>query len=302
MSITGDDVYVTAGSAPDDKTYNNVYCYKTNTDHWTELPQPGHRYGVLHMLDDRLTIFGGSDPATHRRHNKVTTYNKDTNSWYSLYPDMLNNRFKPGVITHHNYVIVMGGKYSRQGNSRNDIHNSIEVMEYRGLRQWKEILISLPAPMWNIKPTMCGDNIIIVGYVSDLTYTNFYQLPVEKLISSLHQPLFTYAVSIKWKTMLHATHYNTVTIPYSNPPMIIGGQSHDDDGSIRTSDVSLYDASKNLWRKVESLTTARSNVGVDLLNNNTIVVIGGTSSGTGVEEAIKSSLTVVEIGNIVPNH
>ena len=259
------------------------------------LPQPGHRFGVLHMLDDRLTIFGGSDPVTRKYHNKVTTYNNDTNKWYSHYPDMLHKRLKPGVITYHNYVIVMGGMSSPDTH-----HDSIEVMEYHDLLQWKEVAVHLPVPMWAIKPTISGNNIIIVGYsnTGGRSYGH-YQITTDEIISSLDQPLST---GTKWKKMLHATHYGTVTVPYSNPPLIIGGQSHANQGSIRTSDISLYDVSRNSWRKVDSLTSARSRVGVALINDHSIIVIGGSTSGEGVEAAKASSVTTVEIGNIVVNH
>ena len=88
-----------------------------------------------------------------------------------------------------------------------------------------------------------------------------------------------------------ATHLNTVTVPYSNPPVIIGGTSQD--VTIPTSHISLYDSSNSLWKKIDSLTTARIDVGVSLINNNTIIIIGGYTRG--------SSLTTVEIGSIVPN-
>ena len=130
-------MYVTAGGAPDDNTKNNIYCYNTNTDHWTVLPQLGHRFGILHMLDDKLIIFGGEDPVTYEVLNKVTTYNNDTNSWYSEYPDMLNKRFRPGVITYNNYVIVMGGM-----SSSGSIHDNIEVMDYHNELQWKMFLLN----------------------------------------------------------------------------------------------------------------------------------------------------------------
>ena len=247
------------------------------------------------MLDDRLTIFGGRDTATSNIHNKVTTYNNDTNKWYSHYPDMLHKRLKPGVITYHNYVIVMGG-----GSSPDTYHDSIEVMEHHDLLQWKEVAVHLPVPMWGIKPTISGNNIIIVGYTdAGGRSCEHYQITTNEVISSLDQPLST---GTKWKKMLHATHYNTVTVPYSNPPLIIGGNSHANQGSIRTSDISLYDVSRNSWRKVDSLTSARGNVGVALINDHSIIVIGGSTSGSGVEAAMASSLATVEIGNIVVNH
>ena len=59
---------------------------------------------------------------------------------------------------------------------------------------------------------------------------------------------------------------------------------------------------KKSWRKVDSLTSARQYVGVALLNNSTIIVIGGSTEGGSVEAAMASSLATVEIGNIIPNH
>ena len=247
------------------------------------------------MVDDKLTIFGGRDTATDEYINKVTTYNNDTNKWYSHYPDMLHKRLMPGVLTYHNYVIVMGGM-----SSPDTYHDSIEVMEYHDLLQWKEVSVHLPVPMWGIQPTISGNNIIIVGYSHAGGQNNgHYQITTDDIISSLDQPLST---GTKWKKMLRATHYDTVTVPYSNPPLIIGGQSHANQGFIRTSDITLYDVSKNSWRKVDSLTSARSHVGVALINDHSIIVIGGSTSGEGVAGAMASSVTTVEIGNIVVNH
>ena len=255
------------------------------------LPQPGHYFGILHMLDDKLTIFGGRDTATDEVLNKITTYNNDTNSWYSEYPEMLNKRFKPGVITYNNYVIVMGGK-----SSTDNIHDNIEVMDYHNELQWKNVSVKLPVPMWRIKPTISGDNITIVGYSDAGGRRNgCYQIAIEEI---LDQPLSTSAISNQWKMMSSAPYYDTTTVPYSNPPVIIGG---DDVKGVPICDITLYDSSKNSWSKVDSLTSARCCVGVALLNNNTIIVIGGTRGGDGVEANKACSLTTVEIGNIVVN-
>ena len=285
-------MYFTADDAPDDNTYNNVFCYNTSTDHWTVLPQPGHCYGVLHMLDDRLTIFGGIDPVTYETLNKVTTYNNDTNSWYSHYPDMLNKRFKPGIVTYNSHVIVMGGKSSPHNNL-----DSIEMMDYH--MNWKNISLKLPVPMSNIKPTISGDDITIVGYSPATGRNNgHYQIAIEEMISSFNQSPSTSATSNQWKEKSPAPHYNTATVSYTYPPVIIGGSVK----GVPTSDVSLYDSSKNAWKKVDSLTSARSSVGVALLNNSSIIVIGGYYGGYGVKETMTHSLTTVEIGNIVHNN
>ena len=282
-------MYVTAGDAPDENTYNNVYCYNTNNDNWTALPQPGHRFGILHMVDDRLTIFGGEDPVIYGVLNKVTTYNNDTKSWYSEYPDMLNKRFMPGVITYNNYVIVMGG-ISSSGNN----HDNIEVMDYHHEPQWKNVFANLRVPMRTIKPTLSGDNISIVGYNDDAgdRSNEYHQISIQEI---LDLPLSTSATSNQKKLAL-APYYNTATVPYSNPPVIIGG----DVRGVPIGDITLYDSSKNSWMKVDSLTSARAYVGVALLNNNSIIVIGGIGGGTDFA-GVRPCLTTVEIGNIVLN-
>ena len=206
---------------------------------------------------------------------------------------MLYNRSKPGVVTSHDYVIVIGGK-----SSPDTILDNMEFMNYH-LLQWREVSAHLSVPMWAIKPTISGDNIIIVGYEQAESRSKVcYQIPTEELILSFDQSLSSDAVPVQWKKLSAATHYNTANIPYSNPPVIIGGE---DKSNVPTSDVSLYDIHKNSWRKVDSLTSARSNIGVSLINSNTIIVIGGCTKGKSVEAAKSSCLTTVEIGTIVPN-
>ena len=294
VAVFSGTIYCT-GTTPNDDNDNDVYSFDTKSNQWKQLPRPGHRLGVIHMVDDKLTIFGGRDPVTNNPHNKVTTYNSKTNSWYSCYPNLLHNRHKPGIITSHDHVIVMGGK------STDDIiHDNIEVMNYHQL-QWKEICVHLPVPMWAIKPSITGDYITIVGYATASgRNSGCYQIPIQDIMSSLDQPLSTGAVTSQ-KKLSPAPHWETATVPYSNPPVIMGGHSHSSQGGAPTSDFSVYNSSNNSWRKVDSLTSARDCVGVVLLNSNSLVVIGGTSGGEGIEGATAHSLTLVEIGNIVAN-
>ena len=296
VAVSNGTIYCT-GTTPNEDNQHDVYCYDTRSNQWKQLPRPGHRLGVIHMVDDKLTIFGGRDSTTNKHHNKVTTYNSKANSWYSCYPDMLHNRSKPGVITSDDHVIVMGG-----GNTPDTYLDSIEVMNYRQQLQWKEVSVHLPVPVYAINPTISGDYIIIVGYEhAGGRYKGYYQISTQEIISSLDQPLSTGAVTRQWQELSAATNYFTATIPYSNPPVIIGGTSHADQGSVLTSDVSLYDSSKNLWKKVDSLTTARAGIGVSLINNNSIIIMGGYTRGESIEAGMASCLTTVEIGNIVPN-
>ena len=134
IAVSNGAIYCT-GSCPNVDNEHEVYYYDTRTDQlqWKQLPRPGHRLGVIHMVDDKLTIFGGRDPTTDEFHNKVTTYNSKTNNWYSHFPNMLYNRHRPGVVASYNQVIVVGGK-----SSPDTVLDNIEVMNYHHL-QWREV-------------------------------------------------------------------------------------------------------------------------------------------------------------------
>ena len=290
VAVDDNNVYVTAGSAPEEETHNNVYNYDILTNQWNTLPPPGHRMGVLCIFDKKLSIFGGSDPVTYEYHNKVFTYNSNTNSWTSYYPNMIQKRFKPGVVTHGDHVIVMGGSYEH-----NKFHDNIEVMNWKQRSPWREVLTKLPVPKWNIKPTIAGKHLLIVGYSTDGGRSKgSHQLPVSTITSSDQ-------VASHWEEISPAPHYYTVTVPYSNPPLIVGGAGYSNQGDVPTSAISLYDTSKKSWQQVDSLTTARIAVGVATINSNTLIIVGGTSGGRGIEANLASSLPIVEIGHIVLN-
>ena len=277
--VSSNTIYVT-GDSPNDEVEHNVYSYNTGTVCWLQLPQPGHRYGILCIVDDNVTIFGGRDSSTDVVHNKVTTYESDTNKWNSYYPDMLYVRSKPGVITYRDYVIVMGGGYDLHRD-----HNTIEIMNYIE-KQWKLVPIHLPVPMYNITPTISGKLITIVGYSDYARHTACYQIPVKHIVSP--KDMFS------WKPLHSTAQYNTAIIPYSDPPVIIGGETQSLDC---TSIIKMYCASTDSWQSMSSLTSARDTLGVAYINEYTVIVMGGTSGGP---VSIANCLTTVEIGHIIP--
>ena len=72
VAVSNGIIYCT-GVTPNEDNQHDVYCYDTRSNQWKQLPRPGHRLGVIHMVDDKLTIFGGRDSTTNKYHNKVTT-------------------------------------------------------------------------------------------------------------------------------------------------------------------------------------------------------------------------------------
>ena len=58
----------------------------------------------------------------------------------------------------------------------------------------------------------------------------------------------------------------------------------------------MYDNSNKLWKKIGSLSSARTRVTVAAIYNNAIIIIGGCTEGGGIVNAKSSSVTVVELG------
>ena len=292
VSAEGNNVYVTAGNATGPDARNGVYCYDITSDKWNTLPPPGHDYGVLCMIDKKLSVFGGDDPVTCKAFSKVSTYNRVTNSWSSYYPNMMHSRFKPGVVANCDYIVVIGGSVSK-GNHL----DSIEVMNWQLRSPWIEVSIRLPVPMFAIKPTVSAEHLLIVGYSgAEGRHNTSFQIPFASIKSSFDQSISPNQQTGRWDQLPPASHWFTATVPYSSPSLIIGGH---DDKYVPTSAISIYNEFKKSYEEVDSLTCARSNVGVANINSSTIIIVGGCTDADGVSKSKASSLPLVEIGCVV---
>ena len=288
IAVDGNNVYVTGTYSPR-ASQCQVFHYDLTSDKWDRLPNPNHCYGVLCMVGDYLAIFGGRDATTEKIHNKVSTFDKVTNGWISYYPNMIKNRYKPGIVTYGDQLIAIGGK-----RDETTIDDGIEMMDYRQNISWIEVSACLPIPMWPIKPMIAGEHLLIVGYAYANGYgSGSHKIPVAT-ISSLSS---SDQVASQWEKLPPCLHYYTTAIPSSNPPLIIGGNVK----GVLTSDISLYNASKKSWIQVDSLSSARTNVGVATINSNTIIVVGGYTKGGNIASVLSSSQPIVEIGRIVHN-
>jgi len=154
--------------------------------------------------------------------------------------------------------------------------------------------------MYGIDPTISDNVLLIVGYSHASGRSNVCCLiPVDTILSSLDQPPITNTLlQTLWKGMSLAPSYYTSTLPYSNPPLIIGGC---DVHNISTSAINVFDTRRLLWRPVGYLSSARKDMSVATINKNTIIVIGGNRKGETIQDAKSTSLTTVEMGHIVPN-
>ena len=286
--LHNEKVHVMAGNAPDDDTLRYVYTYDIHSNHWDTLPPPGHIYGVLQIIDGKLSVIGGVDTNAGGATNKVSTF--INNKWTQQYPNMLKSRFRPGVATCSDYVNVAGGM-----SDKNTCYDDIELLYYKQSPHWIRTNINLPEPMALISLTIADDLLYIAGYqTSGGRSTKAYKIAADKITSSASQPP-TSSQTVQWTTIPSTPHYLTATIPNSCPPVIIGGILQ----YVPTADVAML---KQSWSKVASLSTPRAAVAVVPINCDSILVIGGTTGGKTYEEVKAHSMTTVEKGTVKRSH
>ena len=76
--------------------------------------------------------------------------------------------------------------------------------------------------------------------------------------------------------------------------MVVGGWNHS--YGTPTADIKMYDNSNKSWKKIRSLSSARSTVAVTVVYNNAIIIIGGSTKGDTMANHLSSSVTVAELG------
>ena len=289
-------IYFTGLDSPVEDAYHQVFVYDVNIDQWDQLPPSGHYYGIPHIIGGRLAIIGGRLSATKKRTNKVSTFDENSQTWTSYYPDLLSVRSRPGVVSHLKHVIVAGGvRPTAEDDDTSVTQDDIEVFNWIENSHWRKVSIKLPVPMYGFTPTISDDHLIIVGYYgADMNISkSAYKIPVAKITASIDQQHNSHTPT-KWTELTAVDHYCTALVPSLSPPVVVGGL--DKTGTIPTADIKMYDNSNKSWKKIGSLSSARSCVAVAAVYNNAIVVIGGCTKANSMANGLSSSLTIVELG------
>ena len=285
-------IYVT-GDSPVEDAKSQVYVYDINIDQWGQLPPSGHYNGIPHIIGGKLVIIGGRLSVTKKVTNKVSTFDEDSQTWTSYYPDLLSVRSRPGVVSHLEHVIVAGGARPTAEDENTPVKDDIEIFNWIENSHWRKVFIKLPVPMYGFTPTISEDHLLIVGYGgADLrAYKGAYKLPVANITASIDQQ-YNSDTPTKWTELTAADHLYTALVPSSSPPVAVSG----DDITGTTADIKMYDNSNKSWKKIGSLTSPRSLAAVAAVYNNAIIIIGGCTETDTKANAKSSSMTVVELG------
>ena len=295
VAVQHHKIYITGVDSPVQDVKDQVYVYDINTDQWGQLPPSGHYYGIPHIIGGNLVIIGGRLSATKKRTNKVSTFDEDSQTWTSDYPDLLSVRSRPGVASHLEHVIVAGGtRPTAKDDDSPIVQDDIEILNWIENSHWRKIPITLPVPMYAFTPTISENHLLIVGYhCADMKpYNRTYKIPVANITASISQQ-HNSDTPTKWIELTAVDHWRTALVPSSSPPVVVGGQ---DTTATPTADIKMYDNCNKSWKKIGSLPFARSYMAVAAVYNNAIIIIGGCTKGGSIAKAKSSSMTIVELG------
>ena len=206
---------------------------------------------------------------------------------------LLSVRSKPGIVSHLEHVIVAGGgRPTTEDDDTPVVQDDIEVLNWIENSHWRKVSIKLPVPMYGFTPTISEDHLLIVGYggVDMKNYKGTYKIPVANIIQKQSGD-----VPAKWNKLMAVDCQKIALVPSSSPTVVVGGE---DTTGTPTADIKMYDNSNKSWKKIGSLSYARSSVAVAAVYNNAIVVIGGCTKRDTITNAKSSSLVAVELGQL----
>ena len=297
VAIQNHKIYVAGGVSPVDDPLHQVYVYDINIDQWDHLPSSGHYLGIPHIIGGKLVIIGGRLSATKKRTNKVSTFDEDSGIWSSYYPDLLSVRNSPGVVSHLEHVIVSGGtRPSSEDDDTPVVQDDIEVLNWIENSHWRKVSVKLPIPMFAMTPTITSaDHLFIMSYAgADMnSYKSAYTIPVASITASTDQQ-HSSNTQTKWSELTVVDYYNAAPVSSPYPPVVAGGE--DTTGKTSTADIKIYDHSDKSWKKLGSLSSARTRAAAAAVYNNAIIIIGGCTKADTVTNAKSSSLKTVELG------
>lgn len=277
-------VYIAGSSGPDEEAKYKIFVYDLSENRWSTLPDPSVLLSVHEIIGGKLTLVGGRISSNNERSRSLLSYNESSRSWVNFFPDMLKPRNRCSVLTQSNTVIVAGGT------TTGDVClGSIEVMNTVELR-WREVATHLPFTMWNMSTTICNGDMYIIGYAGsdNMRYQAAYKLAISDIKDS--------ASAKVWKKLHSPPRARTTVVPYTFPPLIIGGNDNNFNSVV---DVSVYNVTTDTWSLVDMLKTPRAYSIVAAVDDNAVIVIGGCHEARNLTTCKASAIKTVEIGQVI---
>ena len=291
--MINDDVYVCGGGTGGDiVSARTVQVYSVSHQTWNTLPLSPQCYSQGAAINGHLVLIGGRESSSGAVTNLVSTWNG--RGWHQELPPMPTKRFRPGVTTCQNLVVVAGGL----GEDGQTLLSTIAVLNITTL-QWSTLdHLTLPRPMCRIQFTISSAHLYVasaciaydVATRTSTTTKTVWQLPLTALENALTTEGDN--VSHHWTEIAPTPYYNSALLQDTAHVVAVGGvdQSH-----APTLDVFVYDPNNNKWYKVGQLGVPRVRCAAVSLSSTSFIVCGGC---TDPRDKLNTRLTSVEMVHV----
>ena len=286
--VIGRNVYVCGGTCPNATLDCIVQVYNIDKATWTQLPPAPQYFSGAAAIDNVLVLIAGCEASSDAVTNMVSSWNGQ--GWEQNIPALPTKRFRPGVTTYGNYVIVAGG----MAENNQTLLSSIDVLDTT-TRQWQTLAnLQLPRPMHVMQMTVCATHMYVASaYITYDATTgkatpskSVWQLPVSTLVKALENEDRS---PLQWAKTATNHFFRSALLQHTAHPLAVGGR----DGSYKpTPNIAVYNPRSNKWSTVGQLLEPRVRCAVVSLSRDTFMVCGGCSD---VRNPLSTLLNTVEL-------
>ena len=248
------------------------FAYTVSTSLWHRLPNSPNDKCPLVIIDNVLTLVGGSSSGlVNNATNQLFSLTGEGSgrTWTEVFPAMPTKRYGSIALHTERSLIVAGGTnrffpgYEMK---------TVEVMNTETL-QWFTAP-GIPHPLWNSLGTLCGDQIYILTLVSHSRSIYMYTCSVQSLLQSCYS---TPSTGYKWKMVTSPPVSLTTCVSVCGRLLTIGGVDLQSNNKI-TGAIHMYDSTTNTWELISHMVRPRYQCCSVFLPNNQLMIVGGVTN------------------------
>ena len=292
--MINDDVYVCGGGTGGDiVSARTVQVYSVSHQTWNTLPLSPQCYSQGAAINGHLVLIGGRESSSGAVTNLVSTWNG--RGWHQELPPMPTKRFRPGVTTCQNLVVVAGGLCEDE----QTLLSSIAILNITTLQWSTPENFTLPKPMHRMHFTVSSAHLYVasasiaynVATDTDTTNKTVWQLPLTALENALTTEGDN--VSHHWTEIAPTPYYCSALLQDTAHVVAVGGG--DKQSGTPTSNVFVFYPNNNKWYKVGQLGVPRADCAVVSLSSTSFIVCGGCTDARDPQNTLLTSVEMVHV-------
>lgn len=266
-ALHGDQCYVVASDS------RSVYAYRTKDGSWTEVANYPYTDFQLAVVGGYLTGVGGRmrDEAQSLSNE---LYSLIDGEWKPYFPSMATPRTEAAVASRGKWLVVIGGICEPR---LSDETTLVEVLDTSHTPKWSHSC-PLPERLEFPSAACCGDHVYVVEGDGHTVYT----------ASVISLTGWTPEAGNVWRSVVPSPKRWSTAASLCDQLVAFGGWEEDEEP---TSDVHVYAAGDECWRKIGELVEPRDLVIAAPLADDRVLVVGGSRS-TSEDSSVVEILSV----------